>query len=159
MYTAHAETCIPCPTLACNKCVLRSVGFSSVVTSFWLVLLQTHSRKTGSLRGCGVSTLFCCLVPVEPSSKWRGVNFIEVELGDNCWNRDRIWELVEVSLRVSFSGTVKLEKCALGVCENVDCRKTKKWLICVNDDWSVATNSKHWFTTSFLQPLPYLVTP
>ena len=21
------------------------------------------------------------------------------------------------------------------------------------------TNSKHWFTTSFLQPLPYLVTP
>ena len=22
-----------------------------------------------------------------------------------------------------------------------------------------AANSKHWFTTSFLQPLPYLVTP
>ena len=28
-------------------------------------------------------------------------------------------------------------------------------------DWGVGgdTNSKHWFTTSFLQPLPYLVTP
>ena len=25
--------------------------------------------------------------------------------------------------------------------------------------WSVDTNSRHWFTTSFLQPLPYLVTP
>ena len=24
---------------------------------------------------------------------------------------------------------------------------------------AVASNSKHWFTTSFLQPLPYLVTP
>ena len=23
----------------------------------------------------------------------------------------------------------------------------------------LAANSKHWFTTSFLQPLPYLVTP
>ena len=25
--------------------------------------------------------------------------------------------------------------------------------------WEGNTNSKHWFTTSFLQPLPYLVTP
>ena len=25
--------------------------------------------------------------------------------------------------------------------------------------WRLAPNSKHWFTTSFLQPLPYLVTP
>ena len=25
--------------------------------------------------------------------------------------------------------------------------------------WGAVTNSKHWFTTSFLQPQPYLVTP
>ena len=25
--------------------------------------------------------------------------------------------------------------------------------------WGVLSNSRHWFTTSFLQPLPYLVTP
>ena len=30
---------------------------------------------------------------------------------------------------------------------------------CSNSSKFVTTNSKHWFTTSFLQPLPYLVTP
>ena len=45
-----------------------------------------------------------------PPSKVRGVNFIEVELGDNCWNRDGIWELGEVSLHESFSGTVETWK-------------------------------------------------
>ena len=29
----------------------------------------------------------------------------------------------------------------------------------VRSETGPRTNSKHWFTTSFLQPLPYLVTP
>ena len=35
-------------------------------------------------------------------------------------------------------------------------RKTNDFTVC---DRTTDANSKHWFMTSFLQPLPYLVTP
>ena len=34
-----------------------------------------------------------------------------------------------------------------------------RWFLSFNVLLAARANSKHWFTTSFLQPLPYLVTP
>ena len=46
-----------------------SPPFSCMVTSLWLVFLQTHSCKTGSLRSCGVSMFAVHLL--SNTSQWR----------------------------------------------------------------------------------------
>ena len=57
------------------------------------------------------------------------------------------------SLRASVS---LADICNLSVSLAVSANHTKSVFYDVS---TIATDCKHWFTTSFLQPLPYLVTP